>query len=106
MKNFKLNNFTRGWIVGDFENSVIRMKEAEFCVKHFKAGEKENKHYHKLTSEITVVVSGKVKMNDVEYGPDDIIVMEPGEPTDFEALTDCTTIAFRNGSFPKDKFNA
>lgn len=104
MRIFKLSDFTRGWIVGDFNNSVIKMNSSEFCVKRFKAGEKEPLHYHKLTTEITVVVSGSIKMNGIEYGPDDVVVMEPGESTDFEALTDATTVAFRNGSFPGDKY--
>ena len=48
------------------------------------------KHYHKIATEITVIVSGKVKMNGIEYSKGDIVVMEPNEATDFECLENGT----------------
>ena len=50
----------------------------------------EELHYHKIATEITVITQGRVKMNGVEYIKGDIIVMEPGESTDFECLEDGT----------------
>ena len=49
-----------GWFVGDFEPSVIRTKDFEVAVKKYKAGDKEARHIHKVATELTVIISGKV----------------------------------------------
>lgn len=87
----KLSNFFRGWVVGNFEPSLCKTDDVEVAVKNYKAGDREEKHYHKIAKEITVVVSGMVLMNGITYNSGDIIIIEPGEVTDFEALTDDTT---------------
>jgi hypothetical protein len=58
------------------------------AVKHYKKGDYEGRHLHKIATEYTVIITGRVRMNGVEYGPGDIIVMEPHEATDFEVLSD------------------
>ena len=73
-------------------------------IKNYKKGEKENKHYHKIATEITVVVSGIIRMNNVEYSAGDIIVMEPGEATDFEAITDAINAVVKLPGANNDKY--
>ena len=43
-------------------------------------------------------------MNDAHYGPGDIIMIEPGEATDFEALSDVTTVVVKTPSVAGDKY--
>lgn len=62
----------------------------EVAVKSYNKGDYEEKHYHKIATELTVIIQGRVKMNGVEYQKGDIIVMEPMEATDFECLEDGT----------------
>lgn len=97
-------DFVRGWVVGAFTNPILQTKDFEVCVKRFKAGEEEKTHFHKLTTEITIVVSGVVEMCGQRLTINDIIVLEPGEVSSFKCIEDATTCAIRNGSFPQDKY--
>ena len=96
MKIYKINDMLKGWFVGNFDPTLIKTNEVEVAVKKYKAGDSEETHYHKIATEITVVVSGRIRMNGKEYVAGDIIVMEPGEATDFEALEDtsCTVVKY------------
>lgn len=105
MKKFNLNDFTRGWIVGTFSPNLFH-KDYEIGFGYYKIGDKEAKHYHSLSREMTVILLGKVKMNDVEYEEGDIVIQEINEATDFECLSDTAiTAVYRpDGSFPNDKY--
>ena len=104
MKTFKLDDMTRGWFVGDFEPSVLRTKDAEVGVKRYEAGVKEARHMHKVAPEITLILDGEARMNDTVYRSGDIVLIEPGEATDFEALTDVTTVVVKMPSVIGDKY--
>lgn len=90
MKTAKLDDMIKGWFVGNFEPTLLRTNDVEVAVKSYKKGDYEEKHYHKIATEITVIVSGRVKMNGIDYKKGDVIVMEPGDATDFECLEDGT----------------
>lgn len=90
MKTAKLNEMTKGWFIGNFEPSLFKTNDVEVAVKTYKKGDYEAKHYHKIATEYTCIISGKVKMNGKEYTAGDIIVMHPNDATDFEALEDNT----------------
>lgn len=95
---------TKGWFVGDFEPHVLRTDSVEVGVKHYKAGDRENWHYHKIATEITVVVSGEVEMSGKRFTSGDIIVMEPGEGTDFRAVTDAVNAVVKLPGAKNDKY--
>jgi len=90
MKTYKLDDMIKGWFVGNFDPSIIKTNDVEVAVKKYNKGDSEQSHYHKIATEITVIVSGRVKMNGKEFGTGDIIVMEPNQETDFESLEDNT----------------
>lgn len=104
MKTYRLDDMTKGWFVGDFDPAVLKTDAAEVAVKYYTAGTIEPKHYHKLAPEVTLIVSGEVRMNDARYGAGDIILIEPGEATDFEALCDVTTVVVKLPSIAGDKY--
>lgn len=104
MKHFHLDDMKGGWFVGDFQPNALHSKECEVAVKHYKAGQKEAAHYHKLATEITLIISGRVRMLDKEWGPGDIIVLMPGEATSFEALTDAVNVVVKTPSCQDDKY--
>jgi mannose-6-phosphate isomerase-like protein (cupin superfamily) len=104
MKVSKLKDMFRGWVVGNFEPSLHKTDDFEVAVKNYKVGDKEEKHYHKIATEITVIVSGMVLMNGVTYNGGDIITIEPGYATDFEALTDVSTTVIKFPCVKNDKY--
>lgn len=104
MKTYRLDDMTKGWFVGDFDPVVLRTDAAEVAMKHYEAGSKEARHMHKIAPEVTLVATGRVRMNGVEYGAGDIILIEPGEATDFEALTDVMTVVVKVPSVAGDKY--
>lgn len=105
MKLFNLENMVRGWVVGNFDPSVLKTENFEVGIKDYKAGDCEESHYHKESTEITIVVLGNVEMNGQRYKTNDIIVIEPGESTDFKALTYAVTCVIRDKSIPGDKYS-
>lgn len=104
MKTFKLSKFTRGWFIGDFSPSLIKTKKFEVGVKTYKKGAKEHVHYHKKAQEITVIVSGSCRINERIFRQGDIILLNPGEIAEFEALTDCINIVVKIPSVKGDKY--
>lgn len=104
MRHDRLERMVRGWLVGDFEPAVLRSSEVEVGIKRYKSGDYESRHVHKIATEITVVVSGKVEMNDISYVTDDIIVLEPGDETDFRAIEDSVTLVVKLPSVAGDKY--
>ena len=104
MKLHKLKDMFRGWVVGNFEPSLYKTDNVEVAVKNYKAGDKEEKHYHKIATEITIISDGKVRMNGTIYGTGDIITIEPGEATDFEVLEDTITTVVKLPCVKDDKY--
>jgi|TARA_B110000503_G_C7094124_1_gene390779 hypothetical protein len=104
MKKFNLDSMHKGWFVGDFTPSVLNTEKCEVAVKRYKKGDYEEEHYHMECEEITIILHGSVEMNGVRYEDGDIIVIECGESTDFKALTDVTTVVYKDGSIKGDKY--
>ena len=102
---FKSNvmEYKNGWLLGNFSPALIQTNDFEVCVKSFKVGDCEASHYQVIATEITVVLSGKVRMGEVLLTEDEILVVEPGEVIDFEALTDCKVLGIKFPSLPDDK---
>src|SRR5215469_18154602 len=94
----------KGWFVGNFEPAALHSAECEVAVKHYRAGDREALHYHRVATEITVVVSGTVRMMSRTWQAGDIITIEPGEATEFEALTDAINVVVKLPSQTDDKF--
>lgn len=105
MKVFYLNDMTKGWFVGNFTPTVLSTNQVEVAVKKYKAGEYESVHHHKIATEITVIVDGEVKMNNVVYRAGAILMIEPNTPTDFLALTDVTTTVVKYPGVNNDKYS-
>ena len=104
MKVKHLDDMVRGWFVGNFEPTLYKTNDCEVAVKNYRAGEYEEKHYHKIATEITVIVKGRVTMFNQEFSEGDIIVVEPGEATDFKALTDATNVVVKLPGANDDKY--
>lgn len=104
MKLFNLNNMFKGWFVGNFKPTSYKTDACEVAVKEYKKGDYEETHFHKIATEITLVLSGRVKMLDKEWNAGDIIVLSPGESTDFLALSDATNVVVKVPGATDDKY--
>lgn len=104
MRTFRLEDMVKGWFVGDFEPAVLRSEAAEVAVKSYEAGAHEPRHMHKVAQEVTVILSGEARMGEQRYRAGDIVLIEPGEATDFEALTEVTTVVVKLPSVAGDKY--
>lgn len=104
MKISNLSKMKGGWFIGDFLPTVIKTQVVEVGVKRYVKGEYAEKHHHRIATEITVLISGSARMNDHTYHADDIIVIEPGDSTDFLALEDVTTVVVKLPGATNDKY--
>ena len=105
MKIAKLEDMVKGWFVGNFEPTLLKTNDVEVAVKRYNKGDYEERHYHKIATEITVIINGRVKMNGIEYKSGDIVVMEPMESTDFECLEDGTqNVVVKHPGVNNDKY--
>lgn len=104
MERYRLDDMTRGWFVGDFTPTALATRAAEVGIKHYRAGDREARHYHKIAREITVIQSGRVQMNGVEYASGDIVVINPMESTDFVVLEDTVTLVVKVPGAVDDKY--
>lgn len=99
-----LGDMTKGWFVGAFAPTALHTDAAEVAVKVYAAGDKEGWHYHKVATEVTLILSGRVRMNGTLHEAGSIIRIEPGEGTDFEAVTDTTTVVAKVPCVAGDKY--
>jgi quercetin dioxygenase-like cupin family protein len=100
----RLEDMVGGWMVGDFDPTCIRTAACEVACKHYQAGASEAAHVHRVATELTLIASGRVTMNGRTYGAGDIVILAPGEATDFKALEDATTVVVKMPSVAGDKY--
>lgn len=104
MNSTHLSDMVKGWFVGGFQPTAFSTEACEVGVKAYRAGDSEVAHYHKVATEITLVLSGTVTMRNKTWTQGDIIVLEPGDITAFEALTDATTVVVKVPGALDDKY--
>ena len=106
MKTHKLAEMSKGWFIGDFSPTLHATKDFEVAVKYYQAGDREEAHLHRVATEYTVIIGGEARMNGHIYKAGDIVVIAPGEATDFEAITDVATTVVKLPSVKEDKYAA
>ena len=104
MKVQRIEDFVRGWFVGNFEPTLFKTNDVEVAYKTYNAGDKESKHYHKIATEISIVTKGVVMMNGKKYYKGDIIVMEPYDVADFSVIEDAENIVVKIPGVNNDKY--
>jgi hypothetical protein len=98
-----LSNYVRGWLIGDFEPSLLRVKDFEICITQHSAGEFSQPHYHKESTEINVVSDGEIEVNGRRLSKGGIFVYEAFEVSDVKFITDTSLVVIRFPSSPFDK---
>ena len=104
MIKINLSDFFQGWIIGNFEPSIFRSTEIEVAIKQYKAGHVEVKHFHKIATEITIMIIGEAMFNDEHLFEGEGMIIKPNESNTFKAITDCKTLVIKTPSIPSDKY--
>lgn len=106
MRHERIENMKNGWFVGNFEPSMLKTNDVEAAVKVYKQGEYEAAHYHKIATEITVIISGQAKMFETVWNAGDIVIAEPGDITSFEAIENTVNVVVKIPGVNNDKYMA
>jgi len=104
MKKYNLSQMVNGWFIGNFEPSILKTNEFEIAIKYYASGTKELRHFHKVSTEYTIIVSGKVMVNNKIYESGDILKIEPNEIVEFEAIENTSTTVVKTPSVKNDKY--
>lgn len=104
LQKFRLESFTKGWFLGDFEPTLLKTGNFEVAVKRYEKGDLDPKHFHKKAAEYTVIVKGLFKMNSEMVKEGDIIFIEQNKKTDFECLEEGITVVIKVPSVKDDKY--
>jgi quercetin dioxygenase-like cupin family protein len=99
----RIEEFHKGWILGNFSPSLVRTEKFEVGIKHFEKGESEPAHFQLTATEITVVIIGTISLSGQVFEPGDVISILPNEVADFLSITDSILVCIKFPSLPSDK---
>lgn len=105
MKITRIEDYTRGWLIGDFTPSLLRTKDFEVGILRHKKDEVWPKHYHRLADEYNILISGKMTINSSEINEGDVFHIEKNEISEPKFLTDCIVLVIKVPSAIGDKYN-
>lgn len=104
MKITRIEDYTRGWFVGDFEPSSYKTKDFEVGLLTHLKDEIWPMHYHKIATEINLLLEGEMILGGKKLTKGDVFVIEPGEVADPQFLTECKLVVIKTPSIPTDKY--
>ena len=100
------NDELKGWFVGIFEPNLIKKDDIEVGIKRIKANTYPDFHYHKIKTEYTILIEGKIICQTikkvVESGS--IIKLYPYEKNDQYFPIDSLILVINTPSIQGDKY--
>jgi hypothetical protein len=105
MKISRIEDYFRGWYVGDFSPSCFQTKDFEVGLLIHKKDEYWPPHTHKVATEINLLVEGEMIIQNKKLVTGDVFILEPNEVADPTFLTDCKLVVIKTPSLPNDKYN-
>lgn len=104
MEVIKFSQMEKGWFIGDFLPTAFKTKDFEVSYKIHPAGEIWDTHYHKVATEINLLIKGEMKICGKELTSGDIFIIYPMEISEPKFYTDCEIICVKTPSVKSDKF--
>lgn len=104
MKIDRIENYKDGWFIGAFHPTILQTNDFEVCLKKHTKLERYEKHYHKETTEINLLVRGEMTIQNKLLKAGDIFIIYPYEVSDPVFHTDCEVLVVRLPSIPGDKY--
>lgn len=103
MKFDKINNFTKGWFIGNFEPNIFKTDLFEVGLLTRYKGQDDPPHYHEIVTEYNVLVTGSMTINGHLLKEGDVFIIEKGEITKSIFHEDTTLLVVKVPSVPSDK---
>ena len=103
IKKYDLKDFHRGWLIGDFNPSLLKTKDFEVGYLLHPKGELWDVHYHDKLKEFNILVKGKMIINGTEINENDVFVFEEKQIACPIFLEDCHIVCIKVPSIPNDK---
>jgi hypothetical protein len=103
MNSYRLENYHKGWFLGNFQPTIFANGDFEVAVKVFQKGDQEPSHKQLISTEVTVVIEGDIQLGSSFFSAGDIIEIPPGEFASFTSLTNSILVCIKYPSIPDDK---
>lgn len=104
MKVSRIEDYKQGWFAGNFEPTAFRSTDFEVGYRTHKKGEVCDTHYHKVGTEINLLVKGSMTLQGVTLKSGDVFIIYPFEITDPIFHEDCSIVVVKTPSLPGDKY--
>ena len=101
--NINVNNYLRGWLIGNFSPTLKQTSEFEIALLTHKKDEKWDFHYHKKSKEINILISGKMLINNITIYPGEVFIFKQNIIACPFFLEDCKILCIKLPSVPGDK---
>lgn len=82
MRVLKHGDMQRGWFVGGFEPTAWYTKEFEVGYRTHLPSDPPDPHFHTCVTEINLITSGRMLLQDQILSTGDIFILNPWEVTD------------------------
>jgi hypothetical protein len=96
-------NYTRGWMIGDFEPSFLRRKTYEVGYGTHSNDQQNFFHVHEYITEVNLLLEGELNINGHDIKPGSVFIIPPGYICCPLFTKDCKIICVKTPSIPSDK---
>lgn len=103
IEKYNIKDMFRGWFIGNFEPSVYKTNNFEVGYLLHKKGEMWDVHYHEYTTEINLLIEGKMILNNIEINKNEIFIINKNNIAAPIFLEDCYIICIKVPSIIGDK---
>ena len=104
MKVGKISDMNRGWMIGNFEPSLLKTDLFEVGVLLHPKGHLWPAHYHLVATEYNLLISGSMNVCGEELRAGDTFIIEPGEIAEPTFYEDCTIMCVKVPGTAGDKY--
>lgn len=101
----ELNEYLRGWFIGNFSPAVLKTKDFEVGILTHKKGEFWQGHYHHFSDEYNLLIEGQMTINGKLIRRNQIFVIKKKIVASPQFLEDCKILVVKVPSIPGDKVN-
>ena len=104
VKKSKLENMTRGWLIGNFEPSILKTDLFEVGYLKHPKGQVWPPHLHKDADEYNIVIKGLLSINNEMINQGEVFIIPKNMLTSAKFLEDCEILCIKVPSNTKDKY--